>query len=506
MNQEIFSESTKLLEYFKDEVVASEDVYVLPTDTSQLLFDMFRKYEDTKEIVKNAVKTAFELNGKDLIFFRESKIFIKRLKSQSNEAVSELKAVPATSVSSDVNISDNCIIVSAKEVLADTEHDGKELASEIKEYIRTKLRQEINLKQKDIIVFMGDKIVIRRFAESSDDKEGKTEQRYNGLPKEELEVIRRKNFADEENERVVIKSVMDSLLSGELNFGVISFAYFEKNYVKTIQKGITSFLNDNLYEEEPVLLGLTNMLLRVHWNYAHKLMAEKLVELLEKKDTNAEKFLKTYSGDITLGSDNIRYKFPEIIDEKGKRWNAVSIYSLIMQYKKAQETIELKKKAFQIYMQKNETLEQEIEKIEQEGPDLQALSSALETELLSFFDEEKVLNEEIKTLRANMKDSVSESEKASLQNDISAKMMAIKKIAIRQDNANGKKKKIDSQLKLAGSKIEKLKHEIAQNIKKQKEEESKFNGFVMSLRDVNAKFGIVVNAIAATLMKKKTPV
>jgi hypothetical protein len=505
VNPDFFSVSTQLLESYKDDFDdCADDLYILPQDVYDKLVDIFQNYpEEQKELTKKAVRTAFSLNSRDMVFFRDSKLFVKKVNFGllENDSLPIKKPVVSDSQASQ-NVQNNCIVLSALEILESSEYAGQPLNTEIKEFIKAKLKQEISLGEKDIIVFMGDKVVVRRFVESNGEK--KAESRYNGLPKEELEIIRSKNFPDVESEFAMMKTIMEQAMREELNFSVISFLYYEKNYIKVIQKYMMTFLAENMYEDENVLLGLVNLILRTHWNFVHKLMAEKILDLLSNKDSNAERFIKSYSGDVAFGADNVKYRLPEIIDENDKKWNAVSIFSLILQYKKGQDSIEQKKKSSIAYAEKIKQFEEDIQKMEEESDYIQGTVGAIESELTGYFDNEKLLNEELKYLRSEQKEASTESQKNKYQNDISIKMLALKKVSFKQEDAMSRKKTIENQLKLLTSKIEKLKMDIVQNKKKEKDELEKLQSYVSTLGEINSRFLVVINAVAMALMKKKT--
>jgi hypothetical protein len=85
-------------------------------------------------------------------------------------------------------------------------------------------------------------------------------------------------------------------------------------------------------------------------------------------------------------------------------------------------------------------------------------------------------------------------------------MIMTKKLSIKQEEASSRKKRNENQIKMVASKVDKLKLDITQNLKKQKEEEEKVNSFIATLVDMNKKFEITLKALALALMKKKTSI
>lgn len=398
----------------------------------------------------------------------------------------------------------NCIVFKAHNVLNDEDYDGEHLTSANKEFIKKNLRQEIVVNPKDAIFFMGDKVVLRRFISNQDtSKHIKIEQRFGSLPKEELEIIRRSHFQDIETERVVIQSLIKDCLENELNFERIDYSFFEKNYIKIIQKSFYNYLVKQFNEEEAVLLALGNMILREYWLFLHRLMADTLLDLFSQKNQAAEKFLKSYSGEIAFESDNIKYRLPEIIDESGKKWNSVNIFSLIMQYKKGQEVLAQKRSCCSLLISKNSELDLDIKKYSEDIKVLTLLFDSIDEEILDFINDEKKLNDELKELRLGFKELLNDLDRARIQSEISNKMIAVKKLSLKQEEAISRKKKSELQIKQLASKIDKLRLEINQNNKKMRDENEKVNSFLVTLEETNEKYETVLKAVSLALMKKK---
>jgi predicted amino acid-binding ACT domain protein len=395
------------------------DLFEFSSETSSKLFDAVLDLvqSEQKDAIKLGLKSILKLDDRDLVFFRDQKIFIRKAKNihpVSKEILRRISALAErynTVERVEMQVVNNCLSIYISEILEDTELDSTILTQEVKDFIKVRLRQEIAISDKDAVVFIGDKIIVRRFVENVDDNNKKMEQRYNGLPKEDLETIRKKIFSDDQNEQLVFRTIMDNALEGDLNFSYITFGFFEKNYIKILQKYLLAFLMENLEEDEQILLGVGNLALRENWVFVHRCMAEKIIELLSVKTPSTEAFLKCYSGDITLGEDRTRYKMPEVIDKNDKKWNAPTIFSMVLQYKKNLETIDQRKKGADIYIAKSNELVEEIKKVEQEAVGWEASQSIIEQELAGYYAEEIKLNEELKMDRNKMKSITNDQEK-----------------------------------------------------------------------------------------------
>jgi len=512
MNDEILAALEDIIGSLKNEFnMFDGDLFELESQISSELFGVVSSLDPSgqKDAIKNALKTTLGLEERDLVFFREQKTFVRKFKNShpvSKEVlrrISELSERYGTSERIEMQVINNCLSIYISEILDDTELQGASLTHEVKDFIRARLRQEIAIGEKDAIVFMGDKIIIRRFIDGSGEENKKIEQRYNGLPKDELELIRKKIFSDEQNEQIAFRTIMENAMEGELNFANITFAFFEKNYVKTIQKYVLSFLSENLCEDEQILIGVGNLALRENWIFVHRFMAERIIELLSSKNTNTETFLKCYSGDITLGENRVKYKMPEIIDKNGKKWNAPTIFSMVMQYKKNILTAEQRKKGVELHALKIQEIEEEIKKIEQEASDWEGQQSSIDQELSEYFLEESRLNDELKAARSKMKSIAGEQEKTALQNQISSDMIALKRITIKQEDASSRKKRGEEKKRLSSSKIDKLRMEIQKNERRIKEEDAKIKSFSHSSKDLEERYETVLDALTFALMKKR---
>jgi predicted nucleic acid-binding Zn-ribbon protein len=91
-----------------------------------------------------------------------------------------------------------------------------------------------------------------------------------------------------------------------------------------------------------------------------------------------------------------------------------------MQYKKSQETIEQKRQAAIAIANKNSEVETEISKLTDETTALEAISESIEKEIVTYLDEEKKTNDELKELRHRFKEISNATERAKLQDEISS--------------------------------------------------------------------------------------
>ena len=163
-----------------------------------------------------------------------------------------------------------------------------------------------------------------------------------------------------------------------MDFSRITHTYFSKSYIKIVQRAIFDFLKENLSEEDFVLEGLTNFILRDNWIIAHTTMAISLLELIASKNANAENFLKNYPGEIELDADRNKFKLPEIVDKNGMKWTLPAVVSVVMQRKKAIEQMALRQKALDDMKRSIEDLYSKMDELNEESVAIEKEFSQLE--------------------------------------------------------------------------------------------------------------------------------
>lgn len=464
--------------------------------------------EHKKERLRDAIKDVFDLGAKDIVVFRQASIFIKRwggIPVMESEIVNKIKEVitKESEESTELSIVSDCITINTDGLFAEFGITSSDISAESKEKIKQRLKEQIRLSDKDVILFLNDKIVIRRFKLTEAEEEQRNrEKRYNGLPKEELELLKKSIFESVEAEQEIISDIATHILGTELDFARITHNYFSKNYIKIFQKNIFDFLRENLSEEDIILEGLANLILRENWILVHTAMAINILGLVSDKNPNAENFLKNYSGEIELDAERNKYKLPEIIDKNGSKWNVPSIIGVVMQQKKMIEAAALKSQALENLKEHIENLYSKADELNEEGISIEKESFGIEHESVEKTNTELNINAEIKELREMLRRCKEEDAKR-IQAEISDKMLILKKLVIKDDALFTKKKRLEHQSKLIAAKIEKINFEIAKLQKKYKEEEEKISQFLSSQQGADEKFNILSEALTLALMKRK---
>ena len=175
--------------------------------------------------------------------------------------------------------------------------------------------------------------VKKEFCDEIKDKQNANEQRFNGLPLNELEDLKNQIFKDEENLNKFIVIITNQALKRELNFRKISNIEFMNSNVKIIQKYIFLFLNKIIKNTENTLIeGFGNFLLRDKFNLVLAIEAKKLLKFLINKNINAQTFISYFNGEIEEDI-NGKFKKPELIDKNDNKICITKINSIIRQYR-----------------------------------------------------------------------------------------------------------------------------------------------------------------------------
>ncbi len=203
-----------------------------------------------------------------------------------------------------------------------------------RELIRKGVIRAFELESRDMVFFLNGKVVIRLFQRT------RIERRFEGLPDEDVRQIVDDLYsgAHDEDMAADLDMVMSTLTDSKLNFKEIDNFFFNSEHIKLIQEALVRFYKPKLAQDEIVVRAVANYILRDSFYYIHEQLAEKLLELIERKDKNAEAFLRYYNGSTHIQNGQ-KHVTPEIIDEEGHTWNTVTIVNFISQFSKNRTTI-----------------------------------------------------------------------------------------------------------------------------------------------------------------------
>ena len=201
-----------------------------------------------------------------------------------------------------------------------------------REDIRATLGLVIDLGTSYAILFGKSRITVRTKL-----KEAIREQRYLGLPPEELDAIMKRHFKDSDRE---IPLLMQDFLLENFDCKKMTNAEFESNHIKLLQKGLNQILKHHSNQDKEVIKALTNYILRLQFDNFHRMIAEQLLKAMVK-DYKAEQFLNYYTqGVIAIQGD--KYQIPMLEDINGTIWSLVNIKNVTLQYQRFIESLEKK--------------------------------------------------------------------------------------------------------------------------------------------------------------------
>lgn len=134
-----------------------------------------------KERLRAIIKDAFELDNKDVVVFRHNEIFIKRfngkfsIQPQVFEKIKEEIAVIFAGSESPIIINDTLTIPTDR-LLLELGITIESLTVDEKETLKQKLKKHLGLCDKDLIIFLNDKVVIKKFKSPIDETVVKRER------------------------------------------------------------------------------------------------------------------------------------------------------------------------------------------------------------------------------------------------------------------------------------------------------------------------------------------
>jgi len=279
-------------------------------------------------------------------------------------------------------------------------------------YTRVQMQSIFSLQERDIIFFLKGKIYVRYFIPKKKVPSG-VDKRFSGESPEIMEELHAKYFPNGAWEQ--IESVLNEILEEKLNFSYIDNATFRQTFIPVFRGMIDIMLLEVLEpDDRDKLEGLTGFVLRQNFDQILLFSAKNLLDYVEKRDKNAELFIKYYNEEVIIDANGNKIQKHAIIDSKQQRWNYSAILSIMMQYKQSKSRISLQKEAIAEAQERLSTVQKEI-RVEKESQksimaiitDIESLLSENDTMLLglnskkdspTFLTQQKSLNNRHKEL------------------------------------------------------------------------------------------------------------
>lgn len=215
----------------------------------------------------------------------------------------------------------------------------------VRQVIRQQINQIFNLDTKDIIFFLRGRLTIRIYTPPKRFAEG-VDKRFAGESVEDMEAMYQTYFPNGAWEH--IESFLDEVLEEKLNFGVIDNFTFTRTFIAVFRSMIEILLLEIMKKSDhPRIEGFTGYVLRQNFHDIFIYTAKNLLLFVEKRDKNAESFIKFFVDEIVIDNNGNKIQKYAIIDTKQQRWNYSSILSVIMQYKQVKLKIAAQKETIQ---------------------------------------------------------------------------------------------------------------------------------------------------------------
>lgn len=220
----------------------------------------------------------------------------------------------------------------------------------IRPLIRAAVRHNFELGSKDIILFMRKKMYVRTFVDMRVLK-GEN-QRFLGASPEELEEIY-EHYFPEDFEKIVLE-LAPEVFKDALDFSTIDSMTFRSKYINVFRTLVDVAMANYVSElDEQTVMALNGFVLRIHFDALLYQCAEMLVDMVMKRDKNADVFLRFYNGETILDASGKKITKPFIVDVNNNTWNYNSIFSVMKQYEqyltKHEKQLQLVKEAENFY-------------------------------------------------------------------------------------------------------------------------------------------------------------
>jgi len=200
-----------------------------------------------------------------------------------------------------------------------------------KELIRYAIKKALKLDERDVVVTLRKKYIVKIFKCNSFintcDEEPKAqdtqERRFQGYAAEEL-VEHYNELINDIDLEAFLDDVMTYLFATDLNFNEITNSYYEKHVLSLIRSQIAKELEQYVSYNKEYLLGFAGYIFRENFEKIHERIAIEIFEKIAVNNANAKKFLQYYSGTVLIEHGK-RYILPELSAPNGRRWNATSL-------------------------------------------------------------------------------------------------------------------------------------------------------------------------------------
>ena len=287
----------------------------------------------------------------------------------------------------------------------------------INELIKYAIRTALKLSNRDVIVQLKRKYIIKLAKKEDSSKIQVKDNEFNGYTNEQIEETYKEIFENNEsNVEYFINKVMKKVLQRKLNFRVIDNSYYEEKALNIIYTAMSKELHNYISLDNDYILGVAAFILKKNFYKIHEIMAIELIECIYEKDKNANKFLLYFDGKLIL-KDNKKYQVPALKTEDNVKWNnnnLISICVLWMNVKKKKKKIE------EELADVNAKIEESSKVLSHGNPEKDAQKKILERITKELEEAQKKHEELEKQLQQSTKSNIDSDDYAILKSEVSA--------------------------------------------------------------------------------------
>lgn len=349
---------------------------------------------------------------------------------------------------------------------------------------RQQIDQIFNLDPKDIIFFLRGRITIRNYTLPTKIPDG-IDKRFGGESPEDMEAMYNSYFPRGAWE--YIEPFLDEVLEEKLNFSLIDNFTFSRSFIPVFRSMLEILILEFIKpEERSKLEGLTGYVLRQNFHDIFVFTAKNLLQYVENRDRNAEKFIKYFSDEVIIDGNGSKIQKYAIIDSKQQRWNFSAILSIMMQYKQVKQKIATQQEAIS-------TSQNDLEQCQNELNDEKNNKNTVSDKLVDLID--TIHENEAAITRVKNKSGVTPEEALSLKSQIN-------RLNYQQTELLDMKKKIHSQIELIKNKIANKMSEYTRRHRKLDFEQKSLKTYLEQMASILETYDMIVDALATALTKR----
>jgi len=196
-----------------------------------------------------------------------------------------------------------------------------------KELVKCAIRKALELDERDIIVTLKRKFIVKKFKIFNISFEPDDSNEIAGYTKDEVEDSYKKIFKDDNLLMSFIQNTLKKLFNLTLNFVILTNEEYEKNFARVVHRAIVEELDNYISVEEDFRVAIAIYLMQENARKIHRIVAIELLNSIYENEKNAIDFLSYYDGRYIL-KNNIKYKTPRLETKDGKSLHVSNIINI----------------------------------------------------------------------------------------------------------------------------------------------------------------------------------